>query len=136
MSRQGPSTWMGTQLSALLRDAMHRNLGRCSPTEVWAPAVNVYQLPGRLEICVDLAGVDREALDVRVEPGRLLLRGTRSAPEPIDRGDGPMRIVSMEIDYGPFQREILLPPEVVLEEVQSTYDDGLLWIALPMSKRA
>ena len=136
MSRDNPLTGSLTgfsgQLGALLRDAMHRNFGHCSTSEAWAPAVNVYQLQGRLEVCVDLAGVNRDALEVRVEPGRLTLRGMRPAPEPADRAQGPMRIVCMEIDYGPFRREIMLPPEIVLEEVTSNYDRGLLWITLPI----
>ena len=134
MGRQDPSLWLSSQLNALLRDAMQRNFGRCSPTDTWAPSVNVYQLRSRLEVCVDLAGVNREELDVRVEPGRLLIRGVRHAPEPTDREGGPMRILGMEIDYGPFQREIALPDEVRLEQVESNYSDGLLWITLPMNE--
>ncbi|MFW6058667.1 MAG: Hsp20/alpha crystallin family protein [Phycisphaeraceae bacterium] len=132
MGRHEPSLWLSSQLNALLRDAMQRNFGRCSPTDTWAPSVNVYQLRGRLEVCVDLAGVQRESMDVRVEPGRLIIRGVRQAPEPSDREGGPMRIVGMEIDYGPFHREITLPEQVRLEHVQSSYADGLLWITLPM----
>lgn len=134
MGRQEPSLWLSNQLNALLRDAMQRNFGRCSPTDTWAPSVNVYQLPGRLEVCVDLAGVSRDALDVRVEPGRLIVRGMRSAPEPTDREGGPMRILGMEIDYGSFHREITLPAQVRIDEVKSTYADGLLWITLPMTQ--
>lgn len=132
MSHNQPSMGFSSQLGSMLRDAMQRSFGPCSPSEAWAPPVNVYQLPGRLEVCVDLSGVDREALDVRVEPGRLVLRGVRPAPEPADRHEQPMRIVCMEIDYGAFQREIMLPAEVALDRVESTYENGLLWITLPM----
>ncbi len=135
MGRHEPSLWWSGQLGVMLRDAMQRNFGRCSPRETWSPAVNVYQLPGRLEVCVDLASVRREELDVRVEPGRLLIRGIRHAPEPDNaKRQGPMRILGMEIDYGPFQREIALPQAVVIEHVKSTYENGLLWVTLPLAK--
>lgn len=133
MGQEGPFTGFSGQLGAMLRDAMQQRFGHCAPSEAWAPAVNVYQLQGRLEVCVDLAGVDRTQLDVRIEPGRLILRGSRHAPEPADR-EGPMRIVCMEIDYGPFRREIVLPPEVAVDRVTSNYEGGLLWITLPINR--
>ena len=132
MGRPESSMWLSTPLGSFLREAMQRNFGRCSPSDTWAPPVNVYQLRDRLELCVDLAGVDRANLDVRVEPGRLVIRGLRRTPEPAHGENQPMRILTMEIDYGPFQREITLPSEVQLDRVSSSYEDGLLWIALPL----
>ncbi|MEZ6189908.1 MAG: Hsp20/alpha crystallin family protein [Phycisphaerales bacterium] len=35
-----------------------------------------------MHICVDLAGIDRDKIDVRIEPGRLTVSGVRHAPEP------------------------------------------------------
>lgn len=98
----------------------------------WAPAVNVYRLARRLEICVDLAGIDKRAIEVRVEPGKLVLRGFRAAPEPPDAKEESMRILCMEIDHGPFARTIALPDQVDLSRVESHYDHGWLWIRLPL----
>ncbi len=136
-----------------------------SPTEAWTPSINVYQLHDRVEVAVDLAGIRREQIDVRVEPGRLLIRGVRNAPEPptceseeaersavaarrrsgageeptpprdpADPGcEGqPMRIVTMEIDYGPFSRSIAIPDNVDLRKVSSEYREGILWVTLPL----
>ena len=109
---------------------------RFCAAEAWSPAVNVYQLKGRLEVCVDLAGIDREAIDVRVEPRRLTVRGVRAAPDPPTHDDdSPMRIVTMEIDYGPFCRSITIPDRVDLRKVESAYRDGMLWITLPLKPR-
>jgi len=105
-----------------------------STGECWSPAVNIYSSNNALRICVDLAGLDPAKVDVRVEAGRLTLRGRRPAPEPVmadDPAAGTLRILAMEIDHGPFSREIALPPDVDLTRVSSTYDNGLLWIHLP-----
>ena len=135
MGRHDPSLWLSSQLEALVRHAMSRNFGRCAPTDTWSPAVNVYQLPGRLMVCVDLAGVKRDQLDVRVERGRLYIHGMREAPEPTEHDGGPMRILGLEIDYGPFSRDIAIPEAVQLNKVDSSYANGLLWITLPLQDK-
>lgn len=107
-------------------------MGDFAPRECWAPLVNVYQLRDRLEICVDLAGVDAQSIDLTVEPGRLTLRGRRRPPEPPRSTAGSMQIVAMEIDHGPFCRELTIPDRLDLRRVTSEYQDGLLWVRLPM----
>ena len=40
----------------------------------------------------------------------------------------------MEIDEGPFRREIDLPAAVDTSQVEATYRKGFLWIRLPKTK--
>lgn len=101
------------------------------PGEHWAPAINLYQLEDRLELCVDLAGIEPGSLEIRLEGDRLLLRGVRPAPDPRSHPQ-PMRIVTMEIDHGPFCRVIPLPVPVDTSRVSTRYQAGLLWISLPV----
>lgn len=103
-----------------------------TPVDSWSPSINVYRMERRIELCVDLAGVEPATIDLRVEPGKLVLRGVRHAPEPPRRQDERVRIVSMEIDHGPFCRTIGMPELVDLSRVESQYANGLLWIRLPL----
>ena len=105
--------------------------GAVSADPAWVPAVNCYQSAAAIHVCVELAGIDRQAIDVVVEPGRLIIRGQRLVPEPEDQP--PERVLSMEIDHGGFERQITLPDDVDLQAVASTYRDGLLWIDLPLT---
>lgn len=105
--------------------------GSFAAGDSWSPSVNVYRLPRHLEVCVDLAGIDKRAIEVRVEPGRLILRGFRASPEPPDLEEHTMRILCMEIDHGPFARTIPLPEHIDLMRVESRYEEGWLWIRLP-----
>jgi len=132
MTQRHPADPLANQLNQTVQHLVNQAFGKYSRDEAWSPAVNVYQLPGRLELCVDLAGVDRRELDIQVQTGRLSIRGTRRAPQPPHHPDGPMRILSMEIDYGPFRRIIAIPNEVDLEHVESSYRAGMLWIVLPL----
>ena len=100
----------------------------------WEPAVNAYRCENCIRICVDLAGVDRSLIDLTVEPRRVLIRGARKLPEPTHAEGHTVQLLAMEIDYGPFEREINLPVEVEIDQAHAEQRNGLLWIALPLRK--
>jgi HSP20 family protein len=102
--------------------------------QAWAPAVNAYRCEQCIRICVDLAGVERSLIDLTVEPRRVVIRGTRELPEPSDAEGHTVQLLAMEIDYGPFEREIDLPVEVEIDKAHAEQRNGLLWIALPLRK--
>ncbi|MEE9213134.1 MAG: Hsp20/alpha crystallin family protein [Phycisphaeraceae bacterium] len=120
------------QINKIFDHVWHQHFSVFSPTEGWSPPVNLYRLANRLEVCVDLAGVERKSIDVRVEPGRLTIRGLRAAPEPPRDADEVMRILTMEIDHGSFCRVLKLPERVDLARIESEYKNGLLWVRLPL----
>ena len=94
--------------------------------------MNAYRCKGCIRVCFDLAGVDKAKIDLRIEPRKLILRGTRPTPEPASSEGRSEQILAMEIDNGPFARELRLPVEVVPAEVTAEQRDGLLWIKLPL----
>lgn len=100
----------------------------------WQPAINAFRCETAVRICVDLAGVDRTVIDLTVEAGRLVVRGTREAPEPTDAQGRAVQTLALEIDYGPFEREVSLPTEVDVEGVTAAQENGLLWIHLPLKR--
>ena len=56
----------------------------------------------------------------------------RQAPEPDHAANKPVQILLMEIDYGPFERELILPQEVDPERVTAEQQQGLLWVYLKL----
>ncbi len=100
----------------------------------WQPAINAYRCENCVRICVDLAGVDKSLIDLRVEPERVVLRGTREVPEPRADEGRALQTLAMEIDYGPFEREIRLPGAIEVSEVSAEQRNGLLWITLPLKQ--
>lgn len=102
----------------------------------WAPCVNAYRCSKGFAICVDLAGVEKDKINLEIEPHRLKIQGVRATPEPHGKGEEPLQILSMEIDSGAFEREIALPGGVETESVRAEYNDGLLWIYLPYRSQA
>ncbi len=45
-------------------------------------------------------------------------------------------MLALEIDYGPFEREVILPAdvEVDVEQAHAEQENGLLWISLPLKQ--
>ncbi len=107
-----------------------------SSTRSWQPAINAYRCTECVAICVDLAGVDKEAIDLQVTPKRLTIRGRRRPPEPDLAEQKPLQVLVMEIDFGQFEREVVLPAEVEPEHVTAEQRQGLLWIYLPLRPHA
>lgn len=105
-----------------------------SHLDAWRPAVNVFGCRGQIVVCVELAGVDKKSIQVKVDRRRLILQGYRAAPEPEDC-DGPlMQVLALEIDHGYFEREVPLPVNVNPKGVRAEHRNGLLWIHLPTTK--
>jgi HSP20 family protein len=102
------------------------------PPKAWQPNINAFRLRDAIQICVDLAGVDKSAIDLRVDHGRLLIRGERYPSDPIGSDAPPEQILAMEIDHGPFERQVDLPLEVDPERVTAEQRNGMLWIHLPL----
>jgi len=104
------------------------------PNENWTPNVNLYETDGAYLVCVDLAGVEKDKIDIEVIDGRLRLSGKRAVPMCTENAETPqtrVRMHLMEIDHGAFSRDVELPDDVHRERISARYQDGLLWIDLP-----
>jgi len=104
----------------------------------WRPAINLYEDSGSFFMVADLAGVSPEDIDLQLEDRTLTLRGTRPSPRPpagtpaCSRDDrAALRVHLMEIDEGEFVRKLELPANVVSENIEACYRNGLLWIKMP-----
>ena len=97
------------------------------------PALDVYRTddPPAITVVVELAGIDPDGVDAAVVDGVLVVRGRRSRPA------GDRRFYQhIEIDYGIFERRVQLNEEVDSEAAKATYENGLLSIHLPLTRKA
>ena len=125
--------WLHGTLTEATRELAHLSVARFGP-HAWRPAINAYRSESGFRVCVDLAGVDKSLIDLTVSQQRLTIRGVREVPEPDDESGPTLQMIAMEIDYGPFEREIQLPDDVDVEKVYAEQKNGLLWIHLPLKK--
>jgi HSP20 family protein len=100
----------------------------------WAPSVNLYEDAEHYCIIVDLAGMDPNDIELRIEEGMLVLSGQRPIPEMPDCC-GSMRVHLMEIDHGAFSRKVDLPKDVdtnAAASLDAIYgNNGYLRVRLP-----
>ena len=125
------------QASKLI-EQMQKSYFNFCPSETWTPNVNLYETGDTYLVCVDLAGVEKEKIEVEVIAQVLKLRGTRAVPthqEAVAAAAGQetrrVRIHLMEIDHGSFCREVELPEDVDKDRIAANYRNGMLWIELP-----
>ena len=97
------------------------------------PQVDCYRTedPPEIIVVVELPGVEPEDVQIVATPQALLVAGERRRP----RAEGRL-YQQMELDYGPFRRELLLSADVDPEQGRASYERGLLTIVLPLAERA
>jgi HSP20 family protein len=96
------------------------------------PQVDIYRTdePRAVHVVVELPGVDPDAVHVVASGTRLVIAGERARP----RCEG-QTYQQMEIDYGTFERHVVLPEPVDTSAAEATYDRGLLTVVLPLAVR-
>lgn len=127
---------MARQMGKIL-EQLNKGYYSFSPNETWTPNVNLYETEAAYQVCVDLAGVDKEKIDIEVNDRRLYIKGARAVPIINNKqtGEGPgsarTRVHLMEIDHGSFARAVELPHDVRPDRITAEHKNGILWIELP-----
>ena len=92
------------------------------------PPTDVYHNDSEIVVLIEVAGMREEEVEIQLEGRRMTVRGEKRDR----RAHQPGRVYNaMEIQYGPFERTILLPADADHERVTVKYDDGLLQITFP-----
>jgi HSP20 family protein len=92
----------------------------------WVPAVDIYAQGQNLVIRCELAGVQKQDVEVSLCSGQLWISGERTgAPE----GDDTTYYVR-ERRYGHFRRTITLPAGIEADRIEATIEDGLIEIVI------
>src|SRR5579862_2534415 len=95
----------------------------------WVPNTDVYATDEGLVIKMELAGMRSENLEITVEGTKLRISGQRP-----DGCRGPkFNFWVMEINYGPFENVLELPPGYDLSQAKASYLNGFLRIDVPQS---
>jgi HSP20 family protein len=97
----------------------------------WIPNTDVYVTEGELVIKVELAGMQREDLELTVEGNRLMISGHR----PDNSRACKCKFLVMEINYGNFECVIEIPPGYELNAAKAAYQNGFLQVTVPQIPR-
>ena len=97
----------------------------------WVPNTDVYSTDSGLVIKVELAGMRSEHLEITVEGNRLRISGNR----PDGCRAAQCKFLVMEINYGPFESVLEVPPGYDLSLAKAAYLNGFLRIDVPLVVR-
>jgi HSP20 family protein len=95
------------------------------------PNTDVYLTDNGLVVKVELAGMRSDHLEITVEGNRLTISGTR----PDGCRSSKCSFLVMEINYGPFESVLELPPGYDLSQAKAAYLNGFLRIDVPQVQR-
>lgn len=93
----------------------------------WIPAADVYEDEREYMLALDLPGINRDALDVSLDDGRLRISGERAAAQ-------GLHARRVERPQGRFVRTFSLPDAVDRSAIAADYRDGVLMLHLPKRK--
>jgi HSP20 family protein len=96
----------------------------------WVPNTDVYSTDMGLVIKVELPGMKSEQLDLTVEGNQLRIAGNR----PDGCRDPHCSFLVMEINYGPFESVLELPPGFDLRQAKAVYVNGFLRVDVPPAR--
>ncbi|RMF78158.1 MAG: Hsp20/alpha crystallin family protein, partial [Planctomycetota bacterium] len=103
----------------ILEEMLKRSFVDFRDCGAWRPATNVYESSSAFYVCVDLAGVEIGEITVECLSSRhIRISGVRRKPLPVGESEA-LSIHALEIDEGPFAREINLPEPIVVDAVEA-----------------
>lgn len=98
----------------------------------WRPLTDMYEVDNELVIKVEIPGVNKNDITITLDGRLLVIRGTRNIPEQ------KCSIVyhQMEINYGEFERVLMLPAGFDTEKIKAELKDkeGFLYITISKIK--
>jgi HSP20 family protein len=98
----------------------------------WAPAVDIYETEKEIVLKADLPGMNLADVDISLNNSVLTVRGERRFEKEV-KEDNYHRV---ERAYGNFVRTFTLPNTVNAEQIEASYDAGVLRITMPKREEA
>jgi HSP20 family protein len=120
-----------------ISEELSRQRPRHTNQNSWEPRIDLIEEEGRIVLKADLAGVRGDDIEVTYarEKNAVLIRGSRM--EDADSEQNRVGVFLLEILYGPFEREVILPPiELDTNEMRAIFRHGLLIVLIPKATSA
>jgi HSP20 family protein len=123
----------GRFFDQIFEDALTPGLGQePGRSNAWVPAVDIKETAGSLILTAELPGLKKEDVQLSIENHVLTLSGERRFEKDVEEEN----YHRVERTYGSFTRSFTLPDNVRTEEVDASFEHGVLTIQLPKTEEA
>jgi len=122
---------MQRDMSTMLDQFFAQRKRSAAVSGLWYPSLDIYETPDALVIVVELAGVDRDDINLTVQGNVMRIDGVRKEFPCSDK----VRLHQMEIDFGSFERTVEIGVPFRAGEITASYKDGFLTITIPKEER-
>lgn len=92
----------------------------------WRPAMDVYETGDEIIVLAEIAGVVKEDLDIEVNSKAIRISGVRDVRPRVES----CKYRLAEIQYGRFERILVLPAIIDPDKVDASFQDGFLTVRL------
>jgi HSP20 family protein len=103
-----------------------------SGSSSWSPNTDVYETAESFVVRLEIAGIEKEDVEITLDDRLLIVRGYRR--DTCRRK--PCSFRQLEIDYGYFERRLVIPRRIDGRRAQAVFRNGFLHIDLPKSETA
>ncbi len=100
-----------------------------SRPRTWRPPTDVYETDEAVIVKIEIAGMNPEDFSISYVDRVLTVHGTRQDI------DAKLSYHCLEIPYGEFDTEVVLPGSYLDDQIEAKYENGFLYITLPKSKQ-
>jgi HSP20 family protein len=121
------------QMSPMLAHALGLHTQQSNErATAWAPALDISERKDAYLVTVELPGVEADDLAITMEDGLLTIQGERQ----FTSESSEQQFHRIERRYGAFRRSITLPAQVQAEQIEASFDNGVLQIVVPKMEEA
>ena len=98
----------------------------------WTPSVDINETKDAYVVKGELPGVDKDNVDISIEDNLLVIRGEKK----VEKESEEDKFHRKECVYGSFERSFSLPKQVDINNVEASFDNGVLKLNIPKAEEA
>jgi len=101
------------------------------PARFYVPYTDIYETEDALIVVMEIPGVDKDRIDIKIEEGTLLMEGRIDFDNYAD-----MQPVYTEYNVGHYSRRFSLSSKIDQDRISARMEDGVLTLKLPKAEEA
>ncbi|WP_102819207.1 Hsp20/alpha crystallin family protein [Mesotoga sp. Brook.08.YT.4.2.5.1] len=120
------------EMDRLFNEAFRGLNDQSKEAGMFSPEVDIYEKDNSVFIEMDIPGIKKDELEIKVEDDVLSIKGEKK----LEREEKERDYHRYERYSGAFQRIFRLPEYVKSDDVKAKYEDGVLKLELPKKERS